>query len=49
MLFRLARAPSRFFDVTPMGRVLNRFVTDFGTVDGECDHFDIIKTGHDLG
>ncbi|KAF8583414.1 pleiotropic drug resistance ABC transporter [Ramaria rubella] len=34
MLFRLSHAPIRFFDITPMGRVLNRFVTDFGTVDG---------------
>jgi ABC-type multidrug transport system fused ATPase/permease subunit len=42
MLFRLARAPSRFFDVTPMGRVLNRFVSDFNTVDGERYRFVII-------
>lgn len=34
MLFRLSRAPIQFYDVTPLGRIMNRFVTDFGTVDG---------------
>lgn len=33
MLERLTRAPSRFFDVTPLGRILNRFTTDMNTVD----------------
>ncbi|KAI0359724.1 P-loop containing nucleoside triphosphate hydrolase protein [Trametes cingulata] len=33
MLQRLARAPSRFFDVTPIGRILNRFTSDINTVD----------------
>ncbi|KZT30801.1 P-loop containing nucleoside triphosphate hydrolase protein, partial [Neolentinus lepideus HHB14362 ss-1] len=33
MLDRLARAPARFFDVTPIGRILNRFTTDINTVD----------------
>ena len=34
MLSRLIRAPSRFFDVTPIGRILNRFTSDIGVVDG---------------
>jgi ABC-type multidrug transport system fused ATPase/permease subunit len=34
LLRRLTRAPSRWFDVTPVGRILNRFTTDINTVDG---------------
>ena len=34
MLNRLSKAPARFFDVTPIGRILNRFTTDINTVDG---------------
>ncbi|KAH9902650.1 P-loop containing nucleoside triphosphate hydrolase protein [Cubamyces lactineus] len=33
MLQRLSRAPARFFDVTPIGRILNRFTSDINTVD----------------
>ena len=33
MLRRLSRAPSRFFDITPIGRILNRFTSDINTVD----------------
>jgi ABC-type multidrug transport system fused ATPase/permease subunit len=33
MLDRIVHAPMRFFDTTPVGRILNRFGKDIATID----------------
>lgn len=39
VLHRVLRAPvNKFFDVTPVGRILNRFSSDISRVDNESHH-----------
>ena len=35
MLVRILKAPTKFFDTTPLGRVLNRFSTDVSAIDNQ--------------
>ncbi|QRV83260.1 ABC transporter [Ceratobasidium sp. AG-Ba] len=39
MLRSVLRSPSRFFDKTPSGRILNRFSSDVDTIDGGLQDF----------
>ncbi|XP_070581498.1 multidrug resistance-associated protein 1-like [Ptychodera flava] len=38
MLKNILRCPMSFFDVTPLGRVVNRFAKDIGTIDTRLSH-----------
>ncbi|KFM80794.1 ATP-binding cassette sub-family C member Sur, partial [Stegodyphus mimosarum] len=33
MLFNVVQCPLKFFDTTPVGRVINRFSSDMSTID----------------
>jgi hypothetical protein len=50
LLDHIVKAPVRFFDVTPVGRIVNRFTSDVGSIDQSviyqwCVLYSIICTG----
>ena len=38
VLYRVSNATFRFYDTTPIGRLMNRLTSDFGTLDGNISH-----------
>ncbi len=46
MLFCILRTPLSFFDVTPMGRVINRFNRDMGTIDEDIPFSFMVTVQH---
>ena len=46
MLTVVSRAPMRFFDTTPVGRILNRFSSDTNVVDSVSRHWCLVTNAH---